>query len=787
VTLTGTGGCGKTQLALVVATGLLDSFRDGVWLVDLVPVQTAHLVPQTAIAAIGLSEQSGETPLRTLVGRIGGRRLLLLLDNCEHVIDACAQLAEALLDACPNLRLLTTSREPLRIAGESVWRVPSLGIPEPRSELAPDRVAQFPAPQLFVQRAQAVKSDFAMTSRNAAVVSAICARLEGLPLAIELAAAWVRALSVEQILERLDDTFDLLVGGGSRSAPGRQHTMRAAIDWSYGLLTEAERVVFQRLAVFVGGWSLEAAENVCSDQTVDRREVLARLTRLVDASLVQMEDREQHARYRLLEPVRQYAQMRLSAASDLDAARRQHAAYYLSFAEQWETDANFGGPGRQTALTALERELDNLRAALQWCLETGEAEKGIFLARALWTFWVIRGLYAEGRSWLAQLAALPDAEEAPALRAVAQSIEATLAFRQGDYAVARTLLLQVVPLLPQARVHAPRLVHSVPTDLGNIEQKLGDYSSAGAYFEDALAAVRAAGLRMDEALSLQNLAVQALTEGDYSTAHARGEESLALAREVGDEWAECLSLSALSRIEMLLGNRSAAWRRVEETSTLARKIGERSLLADSLQILGQLAVADGKYPEARAALRECLVARQDMGSRPRIAHLLEEIAALAAAEMDVERAIQLLGAATRIREAIGERLSPMRQAVVDQRLSPLQQALGPEATRSAWEAGRAMPPERALELALAATQTRSTQPGQPAPRQLVAELSPREQQVAALLAEGLTNRQIAERLVVTQRTVASHIEHILEKLGFASRHQVGVWVAEHGLQAEKAD
>jgi predicted ATPase len=272
VTLTGTGGCGKTQLALLVATSLIDAFPDGVWLVDLAPVETGPLVPQAVMSALGMLEQPREAPSQTLAGWIRGRSMLLVLDNCEHLLDACAELAAALLDACPSLRLLTTSREPLRISGERVWRVPSLGIPEPRSTLSPDQVAKFPAPQLFVQRAQALKSDFAVTSHNAAVVSAICARLEGLPLAIELAAAWVRVLGVDQI-QRLDDTYELLVGG-SRSAPSRQQTMRATMDWSYGLLTEAQRVVFQRLAVFVGGWSLEAAEDVCSGGKIGPKEVL---------------------------------------------------------------------------------------------------------------------------------------------------------------------------------------------------------------------------------------------------------------------------------------------------------------------------------------------------------------------------------------------------------------------------------------------------------------------------------------------------------------------------------
>jgi predicted ATPase/DNA-binding CsgD family transcriptional regulator len=779
VTLTGTGGCGKTQLALLLATSLIDAFPDGVWLVDLARVRAAQLVPQTVITDLGLREQPSETASQTLVGWISGRRVLLVLDSCEHLLEACAELAAALLDSCPNLHLLITSREPLRVAGERVWRVPSLGVPEPRSIVFPEQVTQFPSLQLFVQRAQSVQSDFVITPRNASVVAAICARIAGLPLAIELAAAWVRVLDVDQILERLDDTFELLVGG-SRSAPTRQQTMRAALDWSYGLLSEAERVVFQRLAVFVGGWTLEAAEHICSGGTVGRHAVLGHLTRLVDASLIQVEKRDGRARYGLLEPVRQYALMCLSASGELEAVRDRHAAFFLSYAERWETDANFGGPGRQAALTALQREQDNLRATFQWCLEQGDAENGSLLARALWTFWVIHGLYTEGRSWLAPLAALPDAANAPALRAVAQGIEATLAWRQDDYAVAQALIRDALPHL--AQTPAPRLLISVPLDLGFIAIWRGDLSGAQRHAEDGLSAARSAGYRVDEAIALRCLARAALLQEAYPTARALAEESETLARAVGDDWALLHSLTALQQVALRQGELSTARQFLQESLTLARRIGDVWVLPFSLDELAQVSIAEGRHEEARGALRESLLLRQDQGSRSGITYSLDSIAALAAAENEPQRAIQLLGAAASIRQTIGERLTPVARTMVDEWLQPLRRAVDQDTFQSAWEAGRAMSLEQALELALSATQTPPQPEGPPeAPKQRVTVLSPREQQVAALLAEGLTNRQIAERLVVTERTVAAHIEHILDKLGFASRHQVAVWAAGIGL------
>jgi predicted ATPase len=341
VTLTGVGGCGKTRLALGVASSLIGSFKDGVWLVELAALADPLLVPQAVASVLGVRERSDRALLDVLVAHLARRQVLLVLDNCEHLVKACAELADTLLHGCPGVRLLATSREPLHIAGERAWRVPSLAIPDPRAIVPPDELARYSAAQLFVERAQAVQANFGVTPRSAPVLAAICARLEGLPLAIELAAAWVRALGVEQILERLDDAVGLLVGG-SRLAPSQQ-TMRATLDWSYGLLAPPEQIVFRRLAVFVGGWSLEAAEEVCSGSGVAPREVLGLLTGLVDASLVQVDEQDGRARYRLLEPVRQYAQAQLEASGELDAVRHQHVSYFESFAERWEVDANVGG------------------------------------------------------------------------------------------------------------------------------------------------------------------------------------------------------------------------------------------------------------------------------------------------------------------------------------------------------------------------------------------------------------------------------------------------------------
>ena len=782
ITLTGVGGCGKTRLALAVASSLIGSFKDGVWLVELASLADPLLVPQAVALALGVRERSDRSLLDALVARLARRQVMLVLDNCEHLVKACAELADTLLHGSPGVRLLATSREALHIPGERAWRVPSLAIPDPHSIVPPDELARFASAQLFVERAQAVQSNFDVTPRSAPAVAAICARLEGLPLAIELAAAWVRALGAEQILERLDDAFGLLVGG-SRLAPSRHQTMRATLDWSYGMLAPSEQIVFQRLAVFGGGWSLEAAEEVCLGGGVGRQEVLGLLTRLVDMSLVQVDERDGRARYRLLEPVRQYAYERLGASGELDAVRRLHATWYERFAERWETNANVGGPGRQAALAALEHELDNLRTALRWCFDLGDALTGLRLARAHWNIWVIRGALTEGRAWLTELATLPDTANYPALRAVVQSLESTLAWRQGDYARALELQKEALPLLRQAHDAWPLL--AALADLGWIALYLGDYRAAQAHFDEMLAVARAAGDRVHEAIAVRAQGQLALTQEDYAAAYALCEASLALARTAGDTRVVSFSLASVAEVALRRGDLATARRFVEECVTLCRQIGERFLLAHSLELVGQVAIADKDNVRARAALRESLHLHHELGNRAGFADTLESIAALAATEAQSERAIKLAGAAAGTRGQIGAALLPMRRAMLDRWLIPLRRALGAETTTLAWKTGVDLNDEQAVDLALDATEAPVAPSDWTAERsaQQAAGLSPREREVAALLALGLTNRQIAQRLVVTERTVGAHVEHILDKLGFASRHQVGAWADEHGLRA----
>jgi predicted ATPase/DNA-binding CsgD family transcriptional regulator len=780
VTLTGVGGCGKTRLALGVASRVVDSFRDGVWLVSLAPLADPLLVPQGVASVLGVHERPDRSLLDGLTAYLARRDVLLVLDNCEHLVQACAALADTLLQSCPSLRLLATSREPLRIAGEVVARVTLLAIPEVGSPEGPAEVIRYSAVQLFVERAVAARSDFVVTSRNASAVAAICRRLEGLPLALELAAPWVRALAAEQILERLDDTFGLLVGG-SRSAPERQKTMLAALDWSYGLLGELDRVVFRRLAVFVGGWSIEAAEAVCSGGGVSSQAVLAPLIRLVDASLVQVEYEDERTRYRFLEPVRQYARERLVGSGELDVIDRRHARYFLHFAQHWEHDANAGGPDRQAAHIALEREQDNTRGALSWCVDRGEAEIGLQLGRAYWNLWVVRGLLTEGRTWLSQLAALPAAGGVPGMRVVALSINASLAWRQGSYAEAQDLYAEVLPVL---RAGDLRMLQCALADLGWMAFHQGNYPAAQAHFDEELDVSRALRDPVSEVLALSNLGWLACYQEEYSAAAELSQECLVGAREASDQWVLGMALNIGANAQLHTGDLATARRLVEECVAVQRELGDRFELAYGLIVQGQIAAAEGQYATARTALGESLLVRYELGDRSGVAESMESLAALDAAERQLELAVQLAAAAAGVRERIGAPLTPQGKVALDQWLVPARKKLGDEATTRAWASGGVMSADAAVRLALApkprernhTIRSPRRKAGQP-----VAALSPREPEVAVLLARGLSNRQIAGELVITERTVATHIEHMLGKLGYASRHQVAAWASEHGL------
>jgi predicted ATPase len=610
VTLTGSGGVGKTRLALAVAAELVDQYPEGVWLVELAPLAEERLVAPTVLQTLGTREEPGRPLLTTLTGHLQDRRLLLVLDNCEHLIDACAALTEGVLRRCPGVRVLATSREGLEVAGEQRYRVPSLPVPDLAQRLPPVRLAEAPAVTLFVERARERQPGFALTAENAEAVARVCARLDGIPLAIELAAARADSLGVEGIAARLDDRFRLLTGG-PRTALPRQRTLRAALDWSYDLLTAAEQQLLDRLSVFAGGWSLAAAEAICAGDGVARWEVLDLLASLVNKSLVQTTGTEGALRYGLLETVRQYGQERLVAAGGLEQLRDRHLAWSLALAE--EAERHLQGVADQGAwMDRLAAEHDNLRAALRWARERGAVEEGLRLGGALGYFWSERGYRVEGRGWLEGTLAA-GAEAPAAVRARALSAAGDLAQWQGDFGRGVALFEESLAL-SRARGDA-RGIATALSGLALVLERQADYARATSVAEEALALSRALGDRAGMAAALSHLAVVAGSRGEYTRSTALHEESLALWREVGSPPREVgYTLDYLAWMLTWRGAYERAAALAQEALAGWQGVRSEVGIGWALMILGWALLTLGEEGRATALFEESLALVRESGT-----------------------------------------------------------------------------------------------------------------------------------------------------------------------------
>jgi non-specific serine/threonine protein kinase len=743
LTLTGSGGIGKTRLALELAGTSRDAFADGVWLIDLAPLAEPELVAQAVAEPLGVRAEAEVAVQQALLDYLRTRELLLVFDNCEHLIDACATLADAILRSCPSIQIVATSREPLHIAGETAWRVPSLSLPD--ASAAADnraRLLECEAVRLFADRALA-SAGLVVSEANAAAVARVCERLDGIPLAIELAAARSGVLSVEQIAHRLDNRFRLLVGRG-RTAPARQQTLRAAIDWSYELLPAAERRLLNCLSVFAGGWTLEAAERVGASERTPSEDVFELLAHLVDKSLVQAEPGAAgQLRYRLLESLRAYAHERLLEHGDAPSAQRRHCRYFADLAERAELRLLWGAGGLDW-LARLDRELPNLRAALAWSI-SGEGEPiwGLALAHRLGHYWYTRGDRAEGRSWLKRALALvpaPAADGDPtAASAWAWAVlwAGGLAHGQTDYEEASRLVARALEMFE--RLDDRRGIGWAYSFLGNVARARAELPRAVAYFEQAIAAFRS----------------------------------------TPEEVNAILPLAALGFTVCLLGDQPRASQLLQESVGLARQSGSVGRLAIASIYLGQVAFLQGDLERASAALQEGLRLFREWDSAWGMAECLEGLAVVAGAQARFERAARLLGAAARLREAIGAPVHPVDRADHERTVAASEAALGAQAYAAAWQAGQTMLIEDVIELAV----TGSGPPPEaaPTPPSKAQLLTGREREVAVLIARGLSNRQIAETLVIAERTVTNHVEHIFDKLDFRSRAQVATWVTEQQL------
>lgn len=690
VTLTGPGGVGKTRLCLQVAAELLDNFADGAWLVELETIVDPNLVAQEVALALAIDHSSEADARDAVLGHLRAREALVILDNCEHLVDACAQLANALLRACPGLRILATSRESLGVPGERLYPVRSLSVPTATNRLTAQGAADSEAVNLFLERARAAEPAFVLTDGNVRAVAEICRRLDGIPLAIELAAARVRALTPQQIAERLDDRFRLLTGG-SRTVMPRHQTLRAAIDWSFDLLPDTERNVLWRLSVFAGTFSLEAAEAVSAGPDVEEYEVIDHLTRLVEKSLVV----RQGDRYRLLETVRGLARERSLEAGESEQSFERHCTWYLKFV-RGAAPAFFRGPESGQWLDRIEAEHDNLRAALAWSLNdangTGAA---LELAAGLWRFWEIRGYVAEGRQWLERVLAATTNDDS-ATRADVLTAAGVLAANQGDHAAAVRYHEQSLAL--HERIGNLRSIEFALNNLANAALHQGDLARARELYERVASIHNPADPSI--AFVLVSLGEVIDRQGDYAGARPRYEEALeVVAKAGGDPWTTAYVLSSYGQAAARHGDYDTARSRHEQALELYRAVGDRRGEARVMTLIADLAADAGDESAAREMLYEALRIRCELNDAPGICAALERFSAIAA-DADAHRATRILAAAAAMRERTGARLSAASQGSVDQQLALLQSALAEDFAR-VWQQGSQATADDALREAAA--------------------------------------------------------------------------------------
>nr|WP_309697143.1 tetratricopeptide repeat protein [Armatimonas sp.] len=660
LTLTGAGGSGKSRLSLQVAADLLERFPEGAFLVELAPLTDPNFVAQTVASVLQVKEEPGKPILTTLTEQLKTKHLLLLLDNCEHVLDACARLADALMRGCPSVQILATSREGLGITGEATYRVPSLSLPDPKQSQTPESLSHFEAVRLFIDRALQTQPSFRVTNENAPALASVCFHLDGIPLAIGLAAARARSLSVEEINSKLDQRFRLLTGG-SRTALPRQQTLRALIDWSYDLLSETEKKVLERLAVFAGGWTLEAAEAVCASDDVEDWEVLDHLTSLTDKNLVIAEQKHGHTRYQLLETVRQYARDRLQERGGGEVWCERHLAYFVDLAEQAEPQMS--RQEQSIWYTRLETEHDNFRAALTWaCKDGSDPESGLQLVGCLWRFWYNRA-DSEGRVWCQ----------------LALEIEGKRIRRHAEV----------------LRRHA-----EVLNGAGTLAYGQGDYTAAHSLYEESLTLHRDQGNRWGIATSLSNLGTLSRDQGNYTAARALFEESLALHRELGKDWGAASALHNLGNVARLQEDYPLAHSLLGESLALWQEMGAQGNSALALGSLGLLAIEQCDSTAARALYEKSLTLTYELGNRRFLADLLEGLGGIALAESAPGRTARLKGAAALLREQLGVGIAPPDQRWFDQWTDEARAALGADAFALAWAEGRTLTLEQVIALAL---------------------------------------------------------------------------------------
>jgi predicted ATPase/class 3 adenylate cyclase/DNA-binding CsgD family transcriptional regulator len=831
LTLIGPGGTGKTRLSLEAAGEMLHLYPDGVWFVELARILDSQLVPRTTAIAIGLRDEPQRPVIDMLCDYLREKKILIVLDNCEHLVDACARMADPILRAAPDTRILASSREALGIGGEVTYRVPSLELPD-ISHLPPiESLSQYEAVKLFIDRAASAVPTFTVTNDNAPALAQVCHRLDGIPLAIELAAAKIRVLSVEQIAKRLNDRFRLLTGG-SRTAMEHHQTLRAAIDWSYNLLSPSEQVLFQRLSVFVGGWTLEAAESVCEGGAVQSEDVLNLMEQLVNKSWVLTEEVRHEAHYHMLETIRQYAHEKLLETEDNEAFRAKHLAYFVKLVEHAEPELYRSN--QVFWFEKLDDELDNFRTALAWA-SARDVESGLRIACIPWRFWDTRGYLQELGDWLRQL--LQHYNIADALHAKALVIYSYYCYRQANFPEALKFAEHAFQL---SRTLSDRQLQAFSLSLlGLITFLQGNMEGGVPLLEQSLAIYRALGNKLGQAETLEGLSFgidssehkmaiakesldlyrelgnltgiagclnslsqKAIASGDFSSPILWLEEALSISRQLENQTKEASVLCTYGVLKYWQGNYHQANSYYRETIVLTEKTDDRYLELWAHTHMAYAVLRQGDIKQARELFEKCIRGTQKAEMLMALIYAIEGVASLYINQNKLGRAIRLFTWAEAMREKLGDHRPPVEQKSVDKDLVIIHSKLGDAEFAKFAARGRELTTEEATALALEPVEERAeinprlatennipaTLPSQrEAEKQKYGGLTTREREVAAQIAQGKSNQAIAADLFLSLKTVEAHVTRILTKLGFTSRSQIAGWAVSKGLAEAPRD
>ncbi len=785
VTLTGAGGSGKTRLAIQIANLVSETFVDGVWLVDLAALREPALVPQLAAQAFGLRPVADQTLLETLLKYVESKQLLLILDNCEHLSEACAQLAQELLSKAPALRILATSSVALAIAGEAIYLVPGLDWPlfggdamrDGKSRLDLQELMGYDAVRLFVERARASSPNFSLTPENAWSTVETCRRLDGLPLALELASARVNVLTVQDIVTRLNNRFALLISAQHTGIVPRHQTLRAAIDWSYGLLPMDEQILLRRLAIFEAGCTLDTAEAICTGGGITEGRTLDRISSLVSKSLVVADTiGRAQAHYRLLESIREYALVKLDEAGETKQMRDCHLDLFLARAE--EAAPKLGEVYQQLWLNWLESEHDNLRTALAWSLESGRIEEGLRIASALVRFWEIRGFVQEGLGWFERLFAQMD-ERIPAVVRVNALVFASFLAMRGNAPATLAYGREAVELAEGVGGEDKRVLAFALAGLASGARASGDYQTAFTIGERALQHLRVSPVSSFYlGMALLSQGENAIQMGSYDTARERLDESLVLARQDGDAFRTAHSFNALGDLSRLEQHYIEAASAYENGVALLRELGALPDLASILSNLGYTRLHLRDVERARALFSESMSIHQTQHNEPGMAECLIGIVATAIMGGLPAAGARLLAAAAAISGQPSA--SPWKATRMEfERYLDLAHL---RLTRAEFQSEQTVGSAMLLEQAVNYAQKLLVKPGTPPVVDETPDgLTGREREVAMLIGQGKSNSEIATELVVSKRTVESHVSHILSKLGLSNRAHIMRWAIDHGL------